>query len=183
MGQEINAAQEGSTHPLIEGSQPGQQRNRSVSSSLDESGGFTPLHRAAAMGQKDEVDKILLDGILKVEVATSYGHTALHFAAYGGHETIVTSLLHWYGNNPTADVNARDKVLGRTALHYAVGGGHQRVVEELIKFPGIDICPEDSVQNLTPLLMEKVSGVPPKDESGTSEQENRNEYWEIEKKS
>ncbi|BFI41790.1 hypothetical protein MPTK2_8g02615 [Marchantia polymorpha subsp. ruderalis] len=117
-------------------------------------GGYTELHKAAAQGNEDEVLKILAVGKQKIDVATSYGHTALHFAAYGGHETIVTSLLHWYWKNPGADVNARDNVLGRTALHYAVGGGHQRVVEELLKFPVIDKCPEDSVQNLTPLLME-----------------------------
>ncbi|BFI41788.1 hypothetical protein MPTK2_8g02600 [Marchantia polymorpha subsp. ruderalis] len=112
------------------------------------------LHEAAAKGNEDEVLKILAVGKQKIDVATSDGHTALHLAAYGGYETIVTSLLHWYRENPTADVNARDEVLRRTPLHYAVGGGHQRVVEELIRFPGIDICPEDSVQNLTPLLME-----------------------------
>ncbi|BBN18449.1 hypothetical protein MPTK1_8g02615 [Marchantia polymorpha subsp. ruderalis] len=116
--------------------------------------GYTLLHKAAAQGNEDEVLKILAVGKEKIDVATSCGHTALHFAAYGGHETIVTSLLHWYRKNSAADVNARDKVLRRTALHYAVGGGHQRVVEKLLKFPNIDKCPEDSVQNLTPLLME-----------------------------
>ncbi|OAE35841.1 hypothetical protein AXG93_4225s1460 [Marchantia polymorpha subsp. ruderalis] len=167
MGHEIEASEESSTHraPSIEGSQPerrsldngDRQLQNSAGANETTVGGFTPLHHAAAMGQKDVVDAILLEGNRpnpKVEAATSEGFTALHFAAYGGHETIVTSLLHWYGKNPTADVNARDKLLCRTALHYAVGGGHQRVVKELIKFPGIDICPEDSVQNLTPLLME-----------------------------
>ncbi|BBN18460.1 hypothetical protein MPTK1_8g02680 [Marchantia polymorpha subsp. ruderalis] len=172
MEQKIEDSQEGSTYLLSEGSQPEQrslgngdlflainvetvrQLPNSAGANATTVGGFTELHHAAAQGKKDKVDAILIEGNLKVEVATSDGITALHIAAYGGHETIVTSLLHWYGKNPGADVNARDNVLGRTALHYAVGGGHQRVVEELIKFPGIDICPEDSVQNLTPLLME-----------------------------
>ncbi|BFI21421.1 hypothetical protein MPTK1_8g02640 [Marchantia polymorpha subsp. ruderalis] len=172
MEQEIEASQEGSTHPSIEGSQPEQrtlgsgdvflpindgtvrQLPNSAGANATTVGGFTELHQAAAYDEIDKVDTILREGNLKVEVATSDGITALHIAAYKGHETIVTSLLHWYGRNPDADINARDNVLGRTALHYAVGGGHQRVVEELIRFPGIDICPEDSVQNLTPLLME-----------------------------
>ncbi|KAG6552306.1 hypothetical protein Mapa_006159 [Marchantia paleacea] len=126
-------------------------------------GGFTPLHLAAAMGHIDVVDEfLLLDHWpnLKVEVATSDGITALHLAAYGGYDSIVISLLQRYEKNSAADVNARDNVLGTlsraltSALHYAVGGGHQNIVEQLIRFPGIYICPRDSVQNLTPLLME-----------------------------
>ncbi|BBN06529.1 hypothetical protein Mp_3g21930 [Marchantia polymorpha subsp. ruderalis] len=70
------------------------QLRNSASANATTVGGFTPLHHAAAKGQKDVVDKILLDGNLNVEVATSDGITALHIAAYGGHETIVTSLLH-----------------------------------------------------------------------------------------
>ncbi|BBM96993.1 hypothetical protein MPTK1_1g02150 [Marchantia polymorpha subsp. ruderalis] len=249
----VEAPQTCSTHPSIEGSRPehrslgkgdlilainsetNPQFPNSAGANATIVGGHTPLHQAAAMGQKDVVDALLLKGNLNVGVATSDGITALHIAAYRGHEMIVTALLPWYSRNPAADVNARDKKMGRTALHYAVEGGHLRIVEVLSKFPGIDICPENS-QNLTPLFMalsqrrgdcslplvrtlidaepdqvsralsphamliddstwlqscltelftsdavlQNVSGVRPKEESGTSEQENRNKFREIE---
>ena len=58
---------------------------------------------------------------------SEHGRTALHYAARGGHERRVESLLKHGHYSNTRDYK------DRTALHYAAGEGHKDVVRELLK--------------------------------------------------
>ena len=66
------------------------------------------------------------------------GHTALHWAAYMGHASIVKMLLE----RTDVLVNARN-ALGRTALTSAAIEERANVVEELLKHRDIDINIQD----------------------------------------
>jgi ankyrin repeat protein len=87
----------------------------------------TPLYYASRNGQR-EICRLLLKHGANVGVMVDNGGTALHGAAFGGHEAMVRLLVEDY----KADVEAKAND-GRTVLHWAVSGGNEAVVRLLIE--------------------------------------------------
>ena len=102
--------------------------NPNLVSSKDDNG-WTPLHRAAALGHKDAV-ALLLASKAETNARDNDGETLLHFAAELGHADVVELLL---ANK--AEVNAKNKN-GNTPLHAAVVEGHKDVAEALRQHRG-----------------------------------------------
>jgi hypothetical protein len=92
--------------------------------SAKDSHGQTPLHLAAANGQRDAAE-LLLGGNSDVNANDVDGWTPLHRAAYEGHKDVVELLLAC-----RARVSAK-KNDGHTPLDLAVGQGHKEVAELL----------------------------------------------------
>ena len=96
----------------------------------------TPLHVAAANGDKEVVD-LLIQHAADVAANDKYNGTPLHVAAERGHKEVVDLLIQ-----RGADVAARDKY-NRTPLHEAVREGHKEVVDLLIQ-RGADVAANDN---------------------------------------
>ena len=95
---------------------------------LKDSGGETPLLKAAGSGH-EAVVKLLLEKGAQLETKSSSGRTPLSWAAGGGHLTVVERLLQ-----EKTEVNAAAGYSGgRTALQAAAEGGHLAVVERLLQ--------------------------------------------------
>lgn len=137
--------------------------------------GLTPLHFAAAMGNKAIVKALLQHGA-SAEAPDSTGMTPLHMAAISGHTSILQalrektrdmspkSLLGWtplhaaasLGSEAVgwtllamgADANSRD-AMGQTPLHLASSGGFAGMALQLLR-NGANINAEDN-RGLTPL--------------------------------
>jgi ankyrin repeat protein len=92
----------------------------------DDKFGITPLHIAAAYGEK-EVTELLIANGADVKVADMSLMTPLHFAVVFGHKEIVELLIV-----NGADMNAKDGNVGWTPLHYAAFNGHKEIAELLI---------------------------------------------------
>jgi len=88
--------------------------------------GMTPLHIAAAKGQRDEVESLLANGA-DVNARANDGATPLHWAVYNGHKDVVELLLA-----SKAPVNARGRD-GYTPLHWAAAKGDKEIAELLLK--------------------------------------------------
>ena len=84
------------------------------------------LEVASALGLK-EITSMLLENGADVTAKDSEEGTALHWAAWYGHEPVVRLLLE-----KGADINARYNS-GGTALHWAAEGGHDSVVRLLLE--------------------------------------------------
>jgi hypothetical protein len=69
----------------------------------------------------------MLQDQVNVNMQDNYGWTALHYAAWSGHDKVVEILLQHH-----ADVNKQDND-GSTALHRAAWSGHDKVVEILLQ--------------------------------------------------
>ncbi len=87
--------------------------------------GFTPLHWAAYMGQK-EVAECLLAAKAEVNAKDNGGCTPLHRAASNGHKDVAEALLA-----AKAEVNAKDNG-GCTPLHRAAANGRKEVAALLL---------------------------------------------------
>jgi ankyrin repeat protein len=136
--------------------------------------GWTPLHAAAALGDSDEVTRLvtqyvsgsavdsvagsLADAAARVARALSApdvfgtaaaGESALRCAAQAGHLACVTALLR----APGAGAALRDDVDGGgvTPLHAAAAAGHRDVCATLLA-AGCDVNAMDALKR-TPLLM------------------------------
>ncbi|GLB08526.1 ankyrin-2 [Aspergillus tubingensis] len=124
--------------------------------------GLSLLILASALGKEPIVDYLLDEGRINVELGASYpvGWTALHMAAWGGHERVIKKLLTkvadvdstndyretalhcacQYGRleavktliDKKADVNRKNR-LEETPLHYACDNGHLKVAITLIE--------------------------------------------------
>ena len=81
--------------------------------------------RAARFGRVSHASGLVRAGA-KVNATSRLGWTPLMWAAYGGHDVIVTMLLE-AGANP----NARS-VAGQPALARATSEGHERTVKLLL---------------------------------------------------
>jgi hypothetical protein len=114
------------------------------------------LRFAAKMGNLKEVQEIVKKGADPTN-ATSYGNTALHYAANEGKVEVVQYLI-----NCGKDVQAGAKTnRGETPLHYAAQWGQTEVCRYLVENAGCgpDLCLEDQV-GYTPLDYAKYRGFP-----------------------
>jgi len=91
----------------------------------------TPLHKAAATGDKELVARLLAESA-EVNAKDTRGSTPLHLAASRGRKEVAELLLA-----RSADVNATD-LYGWTPLHSAAEHGHDAAVERLLAF-GADV--------------------------------------------
>eukprot|EP01135_Chromosphaera_perkinsii_P007206 Nk52_evm14s745 gene=Nk52_evmTU14s745 len=94
---------------------------------FDKRAGETRLHKAAALGYRDECIECMKDGD-PVNARDNAGWTALHEAAVYGHLDCVTLLLI-----SGAEVNAKG-FEGATALHDAAENDYGEVVKELLRY-------------------------------------------------
>jgi ankyrin repeat protein len=76
---------------------------------------FEKLIDAAEKGNLDEVRDVLGDHAEFINQKDSTGATALHYAAFGGHRSVVEELVK-HG----ADVNVRDNRFGATPTGWAI---------------------------------------------------------------
>jgi ankyrin repeat protein len=109
--------------------------------------GRTPLHLAAARGDKAAVDALLRRGAIPAATATRGGWTPLHSAA---NADIARSLLA-----AGADPNARDAGAA-TPLHWAAGTGKLEVIDALLE-GGASLDSQDG-EGRTPLWWAMSSG-------------------------
>lgn len=86
--------------------------------------GVAPLHLAAMNGSIETV-QILIQAGAALDIQDASGTTALHWAAFKGHEAIV-EYLYEDSNKKLRDKN------GRTALHLAVLAGKENVARLLV---------------------------------------------------
>ena len=91
-----------------------------------DAGSPSALHRAARLGNSEEVLRLVADGDA-VDALDAAGMTPLHVAARQGEADTVRVLLA-----AGADVAARD-ASGRTPLHYAALAGRKHVLEALLE--------------------------------------------------
>ncbi|KAL7655921.1 hypothetical protein ACMYSQ_005056 [Aspergillus niger] len=91
--------------------------------------GLSLLILASALGKEPIVDYLLDDGRIDVKLGASYpdGWTALHMAAWGGHDRVIKKLL-----TKIADIDSANDD-GDTALHCACKYGRLEVAIMLIK--------------------------------------------------
>ena len=85
------------------------------------------LYEGSEAGDCARVRELLEAGANPNKYKKDLGYTALHLAAWMGHNQIVTLLIH----HPLSDVNVSDKY-GGTALYYAAGSGYRDVVISLM---------------------------------------------------
>jgi len=76
---------------------------------------FERLIGASETGNVDEVRAVLGDHAELINRKDSTGATALHYAAFGGHRSVVQELV-----KRGADVNARDSKFGATPTGWAI---------------------------------------------------------------
>ncbi|KAJ2707425.1 ATP-dependent RNA helicase [Coemansia sp. IMI 203386] len=90
--------------------------------------GATPIHFAAYHGNKDAIQRLLVELPLAIGLRDSTGKTPLMLAAFRGRTQIISTLL-----TAGAPVNAQDKT-GWTALMYAAFTGRIAICRELLEF-------------------------------------------------
>ena len=93
--------------------------------SLQNSDGWTALHRAAEKGH-DTVIPLLLEADAQIDAQDKDGNTPLIMASMIGKEAAVRELLK---GNPNLDLKDED---GKTALDYARKKNHQNIVNLLV---------------------------------------------------
>jgi ankyrin repeat protein len=87
--------------------------------------GRTPLHLAAANGQKEMAELLIASGA-KVDIRDNNGNTILHFAATYNHRNVAEVLV-----SKGAGINVRGGN-GATPLHVAAARGNKEVAEFLV---------------------------------------------------
>lgn len=85
-----------------------------------------PLHDAAAIGDLDRVKQLIAGGV-DVNVKDTARLTALDYATFMNHQSVVETLIA-----SGANVNATDGTTGLTPLHMAAKLGHRSLAELLI---------------------------------------------------
>ncbi|KID93405.1 ankyrin repeat protein, partial [Metarhizium majus ARSEF 297] len=102
--------------------------------------GVAPLHLAAMNGNIETV-QILIRAGAALDIQDASGTTALHWAAFKGHEAIV-EYLYEDSNKKLLDKN------GRTALHLAAIAGKENVVPLLVPCPDMNTFDIDGYKPL-----------------------------------
>ena len=90
--------------------------------------GATPLHIAATTGDEDVVDMLLSSNASDASLRDFRGWTLLHFAALGGHISIVRKLLP-----VTGLVFSGGRLEDKNPVHLAMWGGEKQVMEYLLE--------------------------------------------------
>ena len=109
--------------------------------------GFTGLHGAAFLGITEIFAALLVIKEWDVNATDARGRTALAWAAVGGHEDVVNTLLERKDLNP----DAADTKYRRTPLWWAAGGGHEGVVKLLLEREDINPNAADAEYGRAPL--------------------------------
>ena len=98
------------------------------------------IHRAALMGQLDELKRLIEDENLNPNERDKNGDTTLHCAAQCGHLNVLKYLIEEIGLNPAC----KDE-FGRTPLHRAARNKHLELVKYLVGEQQVDpLCQDDS---------------------------------------
>ena len=97
---------------------------------------FTPLLAAADMGHTQVCELLLKNGSDLEERHPGTQYTALHYAAGGGHQSLLQLLI-----SHKADVNSRSR-LEFTPLHMASQGGHLASVVTLLQAGADPLLPQ-----------------------------------------
>jgi ankyrin repeat protein len=120
--------------------------------SKDDEGGFTPLHLAAANGNREMV-RFLLTAKADVNAKDNAGSTPMHQVAMakGPHSDLIEMLLM-----QGAEVDARDKH-GLTPLHYATMADNPTAVKTLLDHAA-NVNARDNNFGNTPLIIAAVQG-------------------------
>ena len=85
------------------------------------------LFEVSEAGDSDRVRELLEAGADPDKYKSWTGWTALHYAAYNGHNEVVKTLIQ-----AKCDVNMKNES-GSTALHHATSNGHYEVVIILLE--------------------------------------------------
>lgn len=138
----------GSTHAV-----QAQLKGVVVSHSWRDREGCSPILFACKLGYQSIVEVLLQHGctIHDKDADPKRGGSAIHYAAWGGH----LSLVIWLVDRAGASLGAVD-VVGNTPLLYAVYGGHRKVVEALLRM-GRSLN-ETNDKNHSPLLQAACGG-------------------------
>lgn len=128
------------------------QANPGLVFSKDDEGGFTPMHLAAANGNREMV-RFLLTAKADVNAKDNAGSTPMHQVAMakGPHSDLIEMLLMH-----RAEVNARDKH-GLTPLHYATMADNPTAVKTLLDHAA-NVNSRDNNFGNTPLIIAAVQG-------------------------
>lgn len=106
---------------------------------IKDSNGWTALHYACQLGDKDSVQILLNEEQIDVNSYSNHKKTPLHLACYNGYDEIVEELIKYEPDQSSkikkekVDLNARDKDLC-TPLHLACKQGHKRCVVTLVNY-------------------------------------------------
>lgn len=95
------------------------------------------LHLSAQNGDLESLQKLLDRETIDINSVTADGWSALHFAAFAGHLSIIKLLI-----NAKINLDIQGKVYKRTALHYAVERSNLSAVELIVK-AGADLKIKD----------------------------------------
>jgi ankyrin repeat protein len=95
------------------------------------------LRGAAEDGDLNQVIRCLNDGADVNGRSDLTGDTALHVAAYNGHDSVVDHLCQHHAN---VNIKAND---GWTPLHLACMYGHENVVITLLEYADVNIKDDD----------------------------------------
>eukprot|EP00930_Biecheleria_cincta_P091420 TRINITY_DN8099_c0_g1_i1.p1 TRINITY_DN8099_c0_g1~~TRINITY_DN8099_c0_g1_i1.p1 ORF type:complete len:584 (+),score=161.70 TRINITY_DN8099_c0_g1_i1:103-1854(+) len=88
-------------------------------------GGRTALMEAAGGGHRDIVQALRMMPNISIDLADDHGNSALHYAAYHGHLSVVMDLLK---SNPNKEAKNEH---GQTAASYAASNGHKGIADVL----------------------------------------------------
>ncbi|CAE8591906.1 unnamed protein product, partial [Polarella glacialis] len=88
-------------------------------------GGRTPLMEAAGGGFKEIVQAFRLTPKVNIDAMDDHGNTALHYAAYHGHLSVVMELLK---GNPNKDIQ---NIYGHTPASYAASNKFKGVADAI----------------------------------------------------
>ncbi|XP_065208838.1 uncharacterized protein LOC135837476 [Planococcus citri] len=102
-------------------------QNSDLSAEVKNTDGQSPLHIAAARGQKHIAEFLLAEVHVPVDDRDKNNRTPLHMAAKNGHKDVVNVLLKF-----NADTNCKDRH-SHSPLHYATQYNHIDVVQILLK--------------------------------------------------
>lgn len=90
---------------------------------------WTPLHRAAKLGNERMVTALLAHELTDVNAVNGAGWTSLHIAATDG----IPGVVRMLADDPEIDLDVAHRDTGQTALHYAAEKGSLGCVKWLVE--------------------------------------------------
>lgn len=122
-----------------------------LTGSLQDPDGLTPLMRAAARGDVKQVTALLDSGADPNAITTAQRVTALMCAAYFGHTAVITALIA-----KGAKIEQKD-AQGAAAVDWAALGDHPEL-EKVLTGPGVALNPFLNTGLMPMWLMDKAAG-------------------------